>query len=103
MLFAFSAGMNAQEKSKFDEAARHDVRLLKEVIDFDKNTEEALYYLFLKKHDGLSTPELSDERKDGIAKIIDAKLRATLSNEKIDMLMKKDNALYRQLIVNEKK
>lgn len=102
MLFAFSAGMNAQDKSKFEEASKKDIGLLKEVVDIDKQTEEALFHLFVKKHNALAAPDLNEERTRGIAQTIEAKLRAKLGNEKTEMLIKNNNNLFRQLIANGK-
>ncbi|KGO88860.1 hypothetical protein [Flavobacterium suncheonense] len=102
MLFAFSVGMNAQDRSKIEEAARKDVGMLKEIIELDKQTEDALFWLFVKKHDAFAAPDLNEERVKGIAQTIEAKLRATLSDEKIETLIKKDKNLFRQLVANGK-
>lgn len=102
MLFAFSVGMNAQDKSKFEEASKKDIGLLKEVVDIDKQTEEALFHLFIKKHTAYAAPDLNEERMNGIEKTIEAKLRAYLSNEKVETLIAKNKDLFRQLVANGK-
>lgn len=95
MLLAFSAGMNAQEK--YEAAAKKDVELLKKHIQLDEKTENAVFYLFVKKHDNLSAQNLTAENKKDVNRIIEAKLRATFSDEQIRTL-EKDPTVFNQLI-----
>lgn len=79
LFFAFTMNVSAQEKANFDQLAKSDVALLAKTVKLTAQDEVSFTGLFKKKHEVLSTPNLSEERRKIIVKSIDAKLRATLS------------------------
>ena len=96
MFFAFTVSMNAQtEEAKT--AAEKDLKQFNEVVTVNKDTQQALYYLFIKKHEAFIQQDLSDERKTEVSKVIEAKLRATLDSDNIAKL-EKNKDLFNQLI-----
>ncbi|MGH2665678.1 hypothetical protein [Flavobacterium sp.] len=102
MLFAFSFGANAQqskERKPFpEEKAKQETFELTKVIEVDGATQQALFQLFLKKHKDLDneTVKFTEADKQQLSSIIDAKLRATLSDDQIQKLQ--SVGLYEKLI-----
>jgi hypothetical protein len=95
LVFAFT--VNAQEK-RFNpkEEAKKDVAQMQLLLNLNAtNTENFLRLLELKYQ--YLNENLSEERKLALKESIDAKLRATLSNEEMSLLESK-NELYKKLI-----
>lgn len=92
MLFAFSFGANAQQskdnKPFPEEKAKQETFELTKIVEVDGATQQALFQLFLKKHKDLDNEnvKLTEADKQQYAAIVDAKLRATLSDEQIQKL-----------------
>lgn len=81
LFFAFTMNVSAQDKGNVNELAKADIALLGKTVKLTAQDQTNLTALFAKKHEVLSTPNLSEERKKVVIKSIDAKLRATLSAE----------------------
>lgn len=79
LFFAFTVNVAAQDKGNANELAKADVALLGKTVKLTAQDEANFVGLFAKKHEVLSTPNLSEERRKVVVKSIDAKLRATLS------------------------
>nr|WP_294934423.1 hypothetical protein [uncultured Flavobacterium sp.] len=107
LFFAFSINANAQDTAQIEKNAKKDLEALASVIKIDNNMEMPFYNLFKKKHEGLSTPNISEATKKEIASVIEAKLRASLDAKQTEAL-EKNKAVFAQLIsapaeVKEKK
>lgn len=100
MIFAFSISANAQTEKRVatpEEKAKSDLYDLTLAIDTD--SDELLmnvYDLFVRKHQTMSSTEVSTEAKKEFSRIMDAKLKATFSEAKIAQL-KAVPGLYEKL------
>ena len=92
IMLAFGLNANAQQKAPSKQitekqdaisvAARKDVKALGDVVKFEGTKEQDFFGLFKKKHSELTqNGELSKERKDVLAQVIEAKITATLTPE----------------------
>ncbi|WP_035677012.1 hypothetical protein [Flavobacterium limnosediminis] len=98
LFFAFSINASAQDKSiEFEISAKKDLELLISVVPVDNNMQMAFYELFKKKHTDLAAPEMTQAKRIEISSIIDAKLRASLTNDQT-ISLEKNPAVYAQLI-----
>jgi len=98
MLFAFTSSMNAQDKNEMlKKAAEKDVKALTEVVTLSTDVKDALTALFMKKHDALSSENFTEAKKRDVQSIIEAKLRATLTDEQMQ-LVDRNQKLLNQLI-----
>ena len=107
LLLAFSVTSNAQsklvpvangiEKKELspEVAAKNDALELQKFLELDDTQTQNMARLFEKKYTVLREPSLSDERKAELSRIIEAKLRATLSPEKMEKLEKNKDLMKR--------
>ena len=100
---AFSLSASAQAEKKIiqkelsiEEKAKQNVESLTAVMEITSPMSEALNQLFYRKYKLLSKANITVAEKQGISNEIDAKLRATLSNEIIQKMIAKN--LYQNLI-----
>lgn len=103
LFFTFSLSANAQAENKttqkglsIEEKAKQNVASLTAVMELTSPMSEALNQLFYRKHKLLSGENITVAEKQQVSNEIDAKLRATLSDELIQKLIAKD--LYKNLI-----
>lgn len=98
LFFAFSINASAQDKSVEPEmSAKKDLELLTTVITVENDMHMPFYNLFLKKHKALAEPGITQAKREEISNIIDAKLKASLTNDQVASLEKNQEAYY-QLI-----
>ncbi len=92
LFFAFSLSANAQTEKKIEKkqespeaAAKQNLHELSKTIDISANPDlfTNLNQLFITKHKMLSKENITENEKQEVYKIIDAKLRATLSDDQI--------------------
>lgn len=101
LLCAFSFNTNAQkmkavttETSKTivkltpAEAANVDANELKALLNLDATKTQDFVRLFQMKYETLSDESLSDERKSVLKTVIEAKIRASLDSNQIELLEK---------------
>ena len=102
LFLAFSINAHAQtekKKSTPEDAAKLNVFELSKAIKIDAKMEQAFYNLFLGKHNQLMSYEkISEADKKQISNIIDAKIRATLTDEQIAKI-ELVPGLYQKLIM----
>ncbi|CAM4408019.1 hypothetical protein [Flavobacterium terrigena] len=95
LFLAFTVNASAQETfKKVDEKveAKSNLAALSEVVPVQGTLSEDLFRLFEYKHRNLNG-NLSAERKAELAKIIELKLRATLSQEQMQSIESKPGLL----------
>ena len=96
LFVAFTINANAQEKEfkKVDEKveAKANLAALSEVVQLDAKVSQDLFGLFEYKYRNLNE-NLSTERKTELARIIDLKLRATLTSEQMQLIESKQGLL----------
>ncbi len=105
LLFAFSISANAQEKKVTvkevaaketitpEIAGKNDAKALSDLVKLDEKEFQIFSDLFQTKHRILAEQGLSQERKTELARVIDAKIRATLSADRVDTLDKNPDLL----------
>src|SRR5690606_9529682 len=96
LTLAFSISANAQDKKVISKAettienvspevaAKNDALALIKFLNLPENQLDIYKNLFFVKHNTLKQTELNDERKAELKRVIDAKLRATLSPENME-------------------
>ncbi|QYJ68471.1 hypothetical protein [Flavobacterium litorale] len=84
------------EKVAIQKAAQKDLKALSDFVQLDDNQKQAFLGLFEYKHRDLATPNFSQERKDILAEVMEAKLNATLTADQAEKLSK-NTALLQQL------
>jgi hypothetical protein len=95
LFLAFTVNASAQEAfKKVDEKveAKANLSALSKVVPVQGTLSEDLFRLFEYKHRNLNE-NLSAERKADLAKIIEMKLRATLTNEQMQLIESKQDLL----------
>ncbi|ESU23447.1 hypothetical protein FEDK69T_16130 [Flavobacterium enshiense DK69] len=101
LFFAFSINASAQDKSiEFKKSAKKDLELLLSVIPIEGNMQNAIYNLFVKKHKDLNAPDMTPAKRSQITHTVDAKMKASLTNDQITAL-EKNKEIYAQLIGSE--
>jgi hypothetical protein len=87
LLLAFTINANAQErKMSNDEAAKMDAVKLAEYLDLKGTQQEDFMRLFQMKHATLNDPNVSVERKKEMSRVVEAKLRASLTTDQLQKL-----------------
>jgi hypothetical protein len=87
LVCAFTLSANAQEKRlTSQEAAKKDAVELAELVGLKDNQIEDFYRLFERKYIILEDKSLSEEGKAELEKVMDAKIRATLSEKQMSIL-----------------
>ncbi|HSD14850.1 MAG TPA: hypothetical protein VLB74_09405 [Flavobacterium sp.] len=98
LFLAFSINASAQDKPVGPEVrAKKDLEQLMQVVQPDNNMQVALFNLFIKKYQELDAPNMTPARRLEITSMMDAKLRASLTNDQI-IALEKSNDLYSHLI-----
>jgi hypothetical protein len=95
LFLAFTVNVSAQEFKKVEEKveAKLNLTALSEVISLEQGTlKQDLFRLFEYKYKNLNE-NLSADKKADLAKIIELKLRATLSDDQMKTVEKKEGLL----------
>jgi hypothetical protein len=95
---AFSFSMSAQEKSAptAQESAKKDAVELANLVHLDAQMTENFFRLFETKYQILEDKSLSAERKAELEKVMEAKIRATLTEKQMSIL-EANKELYTRL------
>lgn len=99
LMLAFSINANAQDKdtpSSYDLGKKQAAELT-EFLGLDKVQEENFARLFEQKISVLDYKDLTQERKDELSRVIEAKIRASLDQNQIEKL-EKNKELFQKLI-----
>ncbi|WNM19076.1 hypothetical protein [Flavobacterium capsici] len=106
LILALSFTSNAQEMKalkaetkeiiKPENAAKSDASEISKFLSLDDTMTDNFYRLFLMKHQTLQN-ELTPERKVELARVIEAKIRATLGDEMMAKL-EKNKELLKKLV-----
>lgn len=98
LMLAFSINANAQEnKSNAKDNAKKESLELAELVGISGTQVADLERLFEMKHQTLEIKDLSEERKTEMSRIVDLKIRASLTGEQIQKL-EANTELYNRLI-----
>ncbi len=84
--FAFSANAQQDNKLSAENAAKMDAVKLSEAVGLQGTQQENLVQLFVMKYNVMNDPSVTAERKNEMAKVVEAKLRASLNAEQIKKL-----------------
>lgn len=98
LLLAFSVNANAQAKQKSETAAEKATKQTAELTQYlglDKTTSDNFYRLLEQKESTLENKDMTPERKAELARVIEAKIRATLDARQTDKLEKNPELLNR--------
>jgi hypothetical protein len=87
LLFAFTYNVSAQEAKKaekkdFTEVAQNEAYELAEYLELSQDQAEDFTRLFVMKYETLDQ-KLSEERNTELMRIVDSKIRASLTSEQI--------------------
>ena len=97
LLLAFSINANAQDKGSLTgsstEKGKAQAAELSTYLGLDKTVTESFYRLFEQKFTILEDATMSTERKEELARVIEAKIRATLDGTQLDKLDKNPELL----------
>ncbi len=102
LLLAFSINANAQDKKELStaEKGKKDAVALAQYLDLNESMTADFERLFEQKYRTLADKTLSQERREEVSRIIEMKIRATLSEAQMEKLtVNKD--LFKSLITNE--
>ncbi len=94
--FTFSGLAQTEKKQAPEERAKMSTFEFSEVIKIDGDTQAALYQLFVKNYTELAKEGITEAQKQEISHSIDAKLRASFSDDQIKQL--ETTGLYKRLI-----
>ena len=99
LLFAFSINANAQDKKSTTslEKGKKEANELTQYLGLDETQNANFIRLFQQKHSILETPDLTEERKRELTRVIEAKIRASLDAKQTDKL-EKNPELFKKLI-----
>lgn len=87
LFFAFSIAASAQEKKLTnEEAAKLDAHRLSEHLELKGTQQDDFVNLFVMKYQVLNDPNLSAERKTEMSRIVELKVRASLTPEQVKKL-----------------
>lgn len=87
LMLAFTISANAQDrKMSPEESAKMDAYKMSEYLGLTSTQQEDFMRLFIMKHNSMQNPEMTDERKKEMSRIVDMKIRATLTTEQIQKL-----------------
>ncbi len=79
LLFAFTISANAQDQKNYEEAAKKDAIALTEYLGLKETQQEDFFRLFKMKHETLQDPNISEERKNEMSKIVGLKIKASIT------------------------
>lgn len=102
LLLAFSINANAQDQKELTpaEKGKIDAVALSQYLDLNEKTTADFQRLFQQKHKTLGDKTLTQERRAEVSKIIELKIRATLSEAEMEKLQA-NKELFKSLITNE--
>ena len=87
LILAFSVNANAQDQKVSNEiAAKQDAVELAEFLQLKGTQQEDFMRLFQMKYSTLNDPAMSEERKKEMSRVVEAKLRASLTAEQLQKL-----------------
>ena len=87
LICAFTFNANAQEqKMKPQDHAKKDASELAELVGLNATQTEDMARLFQMKYETLEIPNLSEERKAEMARIVEMKIMASLEPKQIELL-----------------
>ncbi len=87
LLFAFTVSANAQDrKMNAEEAAKYEAHLMGEYLGLKGTQQDDFVRLFEMKHQTLNDASLSPERKAEMSRIVEMKIRASLTADQISKL-----------------
>ena len=87
LLLAFTIGANAQDKKvNVEEAAKQDAFKITEFLGLSGTQQDDFVRLFEMKHQTLSDASLSQERKTEMSRIVEMKIRASLTQTQLQKL-----------------
>ncbi|MBF0695326.1 MAG: hypothetical protein IR153_09755 [Flavobacterium sp.] len=86
LFFAFTVSGNAQEKLSNEEQAKVDAYKMSQALNLQGTRQDEFVQLFVKKYQVLNDPKMSDERKKEMNRIVELKVRASLTPEQIAKL-----------------
>lgn len=91
LFFAFSISAQAQEskaatKMSAEEAAKYDAVKMTEALNISASQQADFARLFTMKHQVMMDESLSAERKAEMSRVVDAKIRASLTPEQLKKL-----------------
>ena len=87
LMFAFAISASAQDKKmSSEEAAKLDAIKMTESLGLQAQQQMDFQRLFMMKHDVMNDPSMSAERKTEMARVVDLKLRASLTPEQLQKL-----------------
>ena len=102
LMLAFSINANAQDKKmNYQEVAKKESAELSELLGLNDTQTADFYRLFEMKNQTLQGQELSPERSAELTRIIDMKIKASLTEEQIKKL-EANIDLYERLISKPK-
>ncbi len=111
--FAFVAGAHAQDyKMAAEESAKLDAIKMAEVLNLPATQQMDFQRLFQMKYEVMNDPQMSAERKKEMTRVVDLKIRASLTAEQIEKLDKNPDLLAKltgsgtaekSAVTNEKK
>jgi len=102
LLLAFSINANAQDKKELTSAekGKKEAVALAQYLDLNETQTADFQRLFEQKHRTLEDKTLSQDRRAEVSRIIEMKIRATLTEAQMEKLqVNKD--LFKSLITNE--
>lgn len=98
LFFAFTINMSAQEKEETPQVqAKNNTVKITQMLKLDDTYRDSLYQLLEMKYTTMADKTLPAERKKEFSKIMEAKLRATFTNEQMAKL-EAEKDFFNQLI-----
>lgn len=89
-------GVNAQtQEATIQELAKKDMAELSQIVGLPETQKEDFFRLFEMKHEVTSNKNMSSERKAEMSRVIEAKIRGTLSAQQMAALEAKPEVLNR--------
>jgi len=87
LLLAFTVSANAQDrKMNAEEAAKIDAHKMSEYLGLKGTQQDDFVRLFQMKYNTLNDPNLAQERKTEMSRIVELKIRASLTPEQMQKL-----------------
>ncbi|RZJ30686.1 MAG: hypothetical protein EOO48_04320 [Flavobacterium sp.] len=86
LAFAFSANAQEGKKMSAEESAKMDATQLSQAVGLKGTQQDDFIRLFMMKYNMMNNPEATPEKKKEMARVVDAKIRASLTAEQIQIL-----------------
>ncbi|MBP6558108.1 MAG: hypothetical protein KAX93_02790 [Flavobacterium sp.] len=101
LLLAFTINANAQDKKELTSAekGKKEALALSEYLGLNETQTADFARLFEQKHRTLEDKTLSQERRAEVARIIEMKISASISDDQMTKL-KQNKDLFKELIIN---